>query len=304
MTMLVLSYFTTDKLQLVTDAAANVDVVASWVDLVSTTVTPGRSLTNITTATTTDIVAVPGANAYRNVKSMTIRNKHATTPVNVTVVFNTSGTQYELHKTSLNPGDCLEWIEGVGFFTVGNSLTNQLLTTAESSLNQRVLASELERAAVGTFLTISGTAYYVYVGRIVKPITVTFVEFHVTTAGAGAQTAEVGLFSTPNPPNKSGQTLTKIVATGTVDSVTTTGVKRNTSTFAQAISAGTHLWAGVRFAMATTQPTCGGLAGDMSQGHVHTTTGGGALTGLSTAAGSIPAIATATVAPDLRVVLD
>src|SRR2546428_5661404 len=102
----------------------------------------------------------------------------------------------------------------------------------------------MSTVALGTFLLIAGTAYYVYLGRLAKGLTVKFVEFHVTTLGAGAQTAEVGLFSTPSAPNKSAQTLTKIVATGTLDSLTAgTGVKRNTASFAQNVDAGTHLWA-------------------------------------------------------------
>lgn len=298
---------TTDKLQLVTGAAASLDVSAFFVDRDQSTGAVGaadRQLTAITTATTTDIVAAPASGKTRNVKQLHVRNKHATASCDVTVLFDANATDYEIYKVTLRAGDALEYIEGVGFYLLAASLANLNITSSEPSSMQRVLQSVLPPVAVGTFVTISGTAYYLYLGRIARDITVTFAELHVTTAGAGAQTAEIGLFSTSNPPNKSAQTLTKIVATGTVDAVTATGVKRNTASFAQLIPAGTHLWAGVRFAMATTQPTCAGRAGDMSQGHVLTTTGGGALTGLSTASGTIPAIATATVTPDVRVVLD
>lgn len=298
---------TTDKMQVITGAASDIDVVAAYIDRDQSSFAVGladRQLTTITTATTTDVVAAPSSGKTRNIKQLTIRNAHASTDCDVTVQFNANATLYELHKVTLRPGEMLQFVEGVGFVLLAASNANQLLTTVESSANQRVLQSDIGRAAVGTFATVSGTAYYVYVGRAARNFTATFVEFYVTTAGAGAQTAEVGLFSSTNAPSKAGQTLTKIVATGTVDSVTTTGVKRNTTTFAQAITAGKHLWAAARFAMATTQPTCAGLAGDMSQGRIHTTTGGGALTGLSTAAGTIPAIATATNCPDLRVVLD
>lgn len=298
---------TTDKIQLVTSAAGSIDVTAFYVDRDQSTFAVGladRQLTAITTATTTDILAAPSSGKTRNLKQLHVRNKHATASCDVTILYDANATDYEIYKVTLRAGDMLEYIEGVGWYVLAASLANLNITSSEPSNMQRVLQSVLPPVAVGTFLTISGTAYYLYLGRIARDITVTFAEFHVTTAGAGAQTAEIGLFSTSNPPNKSAQTLTKIIATGTVDSVTTTGVKRNTSSFAQLIPAGTHLWAGIRFAMATTQPTCAGRAGDMSQGHVLTTTGGGALTGLSTASGTIPAIATATVTPDVRVVLD
>lgn len=110
---------TTDKLQLVTSAAIAVDVHGSFVDLSGSTTTPGKQNTAITTATTTDIVAAPAASTYRNVKTLHIRNKDAASPVDVTVVFDQGGTDFELHKETLNAGEALEYIEGVGFFRLG-----------------------------------------------------------------------------------------------------------------------------------------------------------------------------------------
>jgi plastocyanin len=296
---------TNDKLDLVTSAAGDVDVSAFYADMNSSFAVSGlgKQLTTITTATTTDVLAAPGASTTRLAKSITIRNTHATVANDVTLRLNDNATVYELDKVTLQPGDERIFIEGSPPFTVTNISSGRLLTNIEGSTSQSVFFSQLERAAVGTFLTIGGTAYCVYVGRVAQAITAAFVEFHVTTVGAGAQTAEVGLFSTPTAPSKSNQTLTKIVATGTVDSLTSTGAKRNTSNFAQVVQAGTHLWAVYRVDMATTEPTCGGIAGDMSQGHILTLVGASALTGISTIAGVIPAIATATVAPDLRVTL-
>jgi hypothetical protein len=302
---------TTDKLQLITSAAVTVDVHCSYIEMDATTFAvdgAGRQNTAISTAATTDILAAPGSSTYRNLKQMTARNKGAAA-VDVTVQYNQNATLFELHKVTLNAGEMLEFVEGVGFFTVTAITANRLITNIEGDLNQRVFRSVLPTRPVVTagtedFITISGTAYYIYVGRTVQATTLAYVQFHVTTAGAGAQTAEVGLFSTPVAPSKSAQTLTKIVATGTVDSTTTTGMKRNTTTFAQSVPGGTHLWAAIRTAMATTQPKTWGLAGDYSEGHILTTTGGGALTGLTTASGSLVAIAVGTVAPDLHVTLD
>jgi hypothetical protein len=50
---------TTDKIQVITSAAGQVDVHASWVDLSGTTITAGRTNTRISTATTTDVVGAP-----------------------------------------------------------------------------------------------------------------------------------------------------------------------------------------------------------------------------------------------------
>lgn len=109
---------TTDKLQLLTSAAVTVDVHASWADLNAGTVTPGKTNTAITTATTTDIVAAPASSTQRNIQTLVIRNKDAASAVDVTVIFDQNGTDFELHKVTLNAGQCLEYLEGVGFFTL------------------------------------------------------------------------------------------------------------------------------------------------------------------------------------------
>lgn len=298
----------TDSVELVTAQAATIDVVADLVDFSSGVAVPiAPQATAITTATTTTVVTAPASGHLIGVESLTIRNKDAAVTCDVTVQLDKSATNYERHKETLLPGYALEYLwRGVGFFLIKPALNdNRLLTIAESSDTQRVLRSPLSaHGGIHTFVTITGTAYYVYVGRVVQDYTPKFVEFHITTAGAGTDTKEVGLFSTPSAPNKSAQTLTKIVATGTVDSGVSTGMKRNTAAFATLVTKGTHLWAAIRTALATTQPTIGGLAGDNSQGLVLTTTGGGALTGLTTAAGTIIAIATGTTAPDCQVTQD
>lgn len=189
---------------------------------------------------------------------------------------------------------------GIGSQQAAAGNDARLLTNVEQI--QRIFTTPLSLS--GTLLLISGTAYFVYLGRTVQQITPKFVEFHVGTIGAGTQVAEVGFFSTTNPPNKSAQSLTKLVSTGTVDSLTTTGVKRNTSAFATAIAAGTHLWAGIRTAMATTQPTLVGLIGDMLQGFVQSTAGAAALSGAGPWTGAIIAINVATICPSLRGTLD
>jgi hypothetical protein len=115
--MIILS-LTTDKISLITSSTANIDVVAAYIDRNQSTGVVGladRQLTTISTATTTDIVAVPGATTTRNVKRMTIRNRHATASNDVTVQINANGTLYELHKVTLLAGECLQYIEDFGF---------------------------------------------------------------------------------------------------------------------------------------------------------------------------------------------
>lgn len=297
----------TDKMQLSTSTAAAIVCQVNYIEAVSATLVPaaaGRQNTSISSATTTDVQAVPSSGSNtRTTKQVTIVNGDASLTCVVQPIYNANGTSIALWiPVSLAPGEGLIYTEGVGWWKATASAVNRLLTNMEGVGSQRIFKSMLTEGS--TFLTISGTAYYVYMGRAAQAFSAAFVEWHVSTAGAGTETKECGLFSTPAAPNKSGQTLTKIAATGTAGVSTATGMNRNTASFAQAIPAGTHLWAAYRGALGTTQITAVGLANDMSQGQILTTTGGGALTSVTTASGTIPAIATATVAPALRVTLD
>lgn len=113
---MILLVSTSDKLQLVTDSAVTVDVQANYVDYASGTITPGRKNTLISTAATTDIVLAPAASTSRNVKTLAIRNRHASTPVDVTVQ-HTDGTNVpELYSCTLQPGDTLQYTDETGFF--------------------------------------------------------------------------------------------------------------------------------------------------------------------------------------------
>jgi len=243
------------------------------------------------------------------VKQITCRNK-GTLPCDCTIQYNANATLYELHKQTLQPGDLLEFVEGVGFFVVTNITASRLVTNVETG-SQRIFRSMLAARPVATagtedLLNVSGTAYCVYIGRVAQAITVAFVEFLITVVGAGTNTGEVGLFSSPGPPNKTAQTLTKIAATGTINVMTALGVCRNTSSLAQVVPAGTFLWAVCRLAPTTTQPRMAGLYADFGQGHIQTLAGASALTGITTLASTILATAATTLAvcPDLRVTMD
>jgi hypothetical protein len=112
---------TTDKFSLITSAAGSIDVHVSYVDASNSTLVPsgaGTRNTAITTATTTDILAAPAASTVRNAKTIQIRNKSASVANDVTVQFDQNATLFELHKVTLQPGEALEYVEGVGFFTL------------------------------------------------------------------------------------------------------------------------------------------------------------------------------------------
>ena len=106
---------TSDKIRLVTSAAGDIDVHASWVDNNAGAITPGRTNTAaITTATTTDIIASPAASTYRAVKYLSILN-HSSTISNDIEVYHTDGTnENELIRTSLAPFESLTFVAGSG----------------------------------------------------------------------------------------------------------------------------------------------------------------------------------------------
>lgn len=106
---------TSDKLQIISGSTGTLDVHASWADLASGVVTMGRTNTNITTATTTDVVAAPAASTTRNIKALYIANNHATNSMLITVQ-HTDGTHViPLEVVTLLAGERLDFVEGIGF---------------------------------------------------------------------------------------------------------------------------------------------------------------------------------------------
>ena len=97
---------TSDIVRVVTSAAAQVEVHASFVDYDGSAVTPGRTNTpHITTATTTTVVASPGPSVQRNVRHLNITNDHASLSCDVTVEHYDGTTAIELIAFTLLPGE-------------------------------------------------------------------------------------------------------------------------------------------------------------------------------------------------------
>ena len=96
---------TADLIRVVTSHAATIEVHASFVDLNGTTVTPGRTNTLISTATTTTIVGSPGTSTVRNLKHLNITNDHTSQSCSVTVEHSDGTTVIELMQFVLLPGE-------------------------------------------------------------------------------------------------------------------------------------------------------------------------------------------------------
>lgn len=154
-----------DKIQLVTESAAAINVTAVWIDCSTATPpvmgSPGRTLSAIASATTTDIVPTPAAGYIRNVKKIIVANKDASASCMVTLFYNANGTQYRLWKTAIRAGEVLEYVEGVGY---------RLLTSANA-------ANYYARFALGDSFVTSSTgtnAWFPTLGAIVLPANTAF----------------------------------------------------------------------------------------------------------------------------------
>lgn len=154
---------TSDKIQVITGTAVAVDVHASWVDYNGTVVTPGRTNTKITTATTTDIVASPGASTSRNVKTLHICNVHASSSVLVTLQHTDGTSVIVLEVLTLLAGERISYVEGPGFelYDAAGVLkappamvfTQRLATTQSNSTTTATEVTGLSMAStVGTFI--------------------------------------------------------------------------------------------------------------------------------------------------------
>lgn len=103
---------TSDILRLVTGTATStIEVHASYIDLNGTTVTPGRTNTRITTATTTTIVGSPAASTTRNIKAVYVANNSAGTSCTIAAEHYDGTNSIELMQFILLPGENMGYRE-------------------------------------------------------------------------------------------------------------------------------------------------------------------------------------------------
>lgn len=103
---------TSDILRLTTGTATTtIEVHASYIDNNAGTMTPGRTNTRITTATTTTIVASPGASVQRNIKAVYVTNNSTGTTCNIGVEHFDGTSSVELMQFNLLPGENMGYRE-------------------------------------------------------------------------------------------------------------------------------------------------------------------------------------------------
>jgi len=98
-----------DVVRVITSNAGTISVQADWADQTTTTFTPGRTNSAITTATTTTIVAAPAASTQRQLKNMTIVNTDALVTNTITVQFFDGTNAFVVFAYTLAPNKQIQF---------------------------------------------------------------------------------------------------------------------------------------------------------------------------------------------------
>lgn len=261
---------TSDIIRVVTGAAVStITVQTSYVDNASGTITPLRTNTNISTATTTTIVASPSASTQRNVKLISITNNNATTSCQITVQHFDGTTSVDLMGVTLKAGENLifddngNWhhhdLQGAEFTAMS---TPPLIFNNSSSTVSAGYATDTLLAGSSILLpsgvTIAGILYEV-IFDMVK-----------TAAGTAAPIVNIRFGTAGTTADASICTMTFGAGTAAVDTgrFTMVGTLRSAGSGTTAVMAGSTM---INHALAATGLTSTGASGT---GQI-TTIGGG-----------------------------
>lgn len=118
-----------------TSASGSVDYISDWTDIVNATAvtTAGSGQGNVTTATTTTIIAAPASGSSRAVRSATISNRHGSTSNTIQLFKTVGAASYAISKPLvLLAGETVRFSDE-GFCFVGNACELEVTsaTTAE-----------------------------------------------------------------------------------------------------------------------------------------------------------------------------
>ncbi len=162
-----------DVLRLVSSGTSALDVHASHVDKNGSTITPGRSLTAITTATTTTVVSAPGASTFRTIKHMTVMNKGVGTQTVVVQLYDGT-TAYELGEFVLGPNCSLRYHEDGGWWVAdsqGRAVTVNMSASGTPSASGDtivMLASDVtnNNGTANTIADVTGLSFAMTAGDL------------------------------------------------------------------------------------------------------------------------------------------
>lgn len=260
---------TSDIVRVVTGAAVStLTVHASYVDNASGTITPLRTNTAISTATTTTIVASPAAGVQRNVKTIQITNNSATT-LFVEVQHTDGTTVAELIGVTLKGGENLILDDtGVWHHHDANGGEFTAMSTPPLLFNN---SSASVSAAFATDTLVAGSSILLPSGITVAGIQYEVI-FDIVKTAAGTATPIVNLrFGTAGTTaDASICTMTFAAGTAVADTgkFTMVGTLRSAGAGTTAVMVGSTM---INHALAATGLTTTGASGT---GQI-TTVGGG-----------------------------
>lgn len=193
-------FASTDKLRISTSSAAAIKVHGNYVESVILTGAPasyGIIKNSISSATDTDVLVGPGGSTnFRAPKGLTVRNGDASLACDVTVSFNDNGTIYEKVKVTLNPGETLEYEEGIGFFKVAASTARsgmRNVSTADQSIGASATAyvtgSAILLPASPTLVAGMVLRWFIQLGKSAAGVAATSPQIRFGTGGSTSDTA-------------------------------------------------------------------------------------------------------------------
>ncbi len=154
----------TSIIRIVTSAAVTVDVHASWVDRKATSWAnngsdeiPSALNTAITTATNTIVVGSPLTGYVRNLKQLTVCNKHATSSNIVTGVHYDGTTYGQLFKFTLLAGYTLV-IDDTGKWVVYDPNTGGIVAGSSNTIDPRTNSFRLTGVSATPVMVADSTA--------------------------------------------------------------------------------------------------------------------------------------------------
>lgn len=110
---------TTDSLEVVTNSAAAIDYDCNWTDNTTSAFTPGDSTGQISSATTTTVVAAPASSTQRNIQNCTFRNA-GTVNNTLTIQKDANTSNRTKYSATLAAGESI-MLDQSGTFSVVNA---------------------------------------------------------------------------------------------------------------------------------------------------------------------------------------
>jgi len=233
-----------DILRITTTSAATLSVYASYTDHGRERTARGRTSTAISSATTTTVLAGPGAPTHREVGMLAVANNHASTSDTVTIEHYDGTTATGVWAGALAAGESVVYLQDAGW-TVRNSSGIPKTSAMNSPNYGSVLMSPAFATAnlAGTRSITSTNTYAVYVGKAPRSITSANVRYRVTTAAITVTWAEVALAT--GSINVGGNPTLTVRGYADVSGVVTSTGQKTTSlsvSSGQSINEGDDLW--------------------------------------------------------------